>query len=328
MSTSLPQSFVVKKERILKALSVPDEQYDDLSPKGSVDVGIRDLIEEINTSGEAETGWVTTSSCAGRISVFLEGQKTLSGEKDDERERTETTAGVGGKGGGGRWLFVSHDPVNLDTMTSENGYENTDSVDWAKMLGMVRNDTEFYVDNARLIHFKFEPMILHVLTASLQHAQTILSAALQAGFRESGALNITPSSIEPAIPMVGIRTMGLSLESIIGFECQGTGFCTIPEGQLRVLLRVANERFVENTKRIERFRSLLKEFSAKKGNSQARSKRKGQEGEVWEDPKVRAERKRAEGLRAKVEAARLKEDEIVGKPQIEDDVGYVYLDSL
>lgn len=276
---------------------MPDEAYGDLSPKGSVDVGIRELIEEIN----AIEGCVTTSSCAGRISVFLEGKKSRNEEEggDQDRERVmapTTIAGVGGKGGGGRWLFVSHDPVNM----------TKSDLKCAEILGMQRRDdaemelsTRRSVREVRIIHFKFEPMILHVLTASLQQAQTILAAALQAGFRESGALNLTSSSTEQPTPMVGIRSMGLALESNVGFEHNGHELCTVPEWQLRNLLEISNDRFVENTKRIERFRILLKDLS---GAPQGHRKR--QEGAQWEDPQVRRERKRAEGLRMKAASSK------------------------
>ncbi|KAG4427182.1 hypothetical protein IFR05_017336 [Cadophora sp. M221] len=143
----------------------------------------------------------------------------------------------------------------------------------------------------RLVHFKFEPMILHVLTASLAQAQLVLSAALQAGFRESGALNLRPSSTEPATPMVGIRSMGLSLESVIGFESAGREVCMVPEWQLKNLVEVSNQRFVQNGKRIERFRGLLREMG------EVREGRRGDGGGEWEDKEARRERKRAEGLK-------------------------------
>lgn len=144
---SVPLSFVSKKSRILASLSVPVEQYDDLSPKGSVDIGIRDLIDEIN----ALEGCVTTSSCAGRISVFLEGKRSVVSE--DEAERA-TTAGIGGKGGGGRWLFVSHDPVDTEISQAR----------WFERLGMktvlVEENMESEIsEEMRFIHFKFEPMV-------------------------------------------------------------------------------------------------------------------------------------------------------------------------
>ncbi|KAE9380377.1 hypothetical protein N431DRAFT_362000, partial [Stipitochalara longipes BDJ] len=291
MAQPTPPSFIAKKQKILEQLLVPAEQYNDLSPKGSVDEGIRDLIDEIN----ALEGCVTTSSCAGRISVFLEGKKKIeSDEMKNEIEGGEIMkmnskgAGVGGKGGGGRWLFVSHDPVDIQKRARS----------WKDLFGIQNEDLEGKellslgaARDVRFVHFKFEPMILHVLTASLQQAQNVLSAALQAGFRESGALNLISSNSEPATPMVGVRSMGLALETVIGFESGGQEFCIVPEYQLRNLVEVSNDRFKENTKRIERFRSLLRETRSERPEKRSKS------GGEWEDTQVRRERKKVEGLK-------------------------------
>src|SRR5437763_4376424 len=75
LASPIPASFARKKAAILAALSLPTDEYQDRSPKGSVDDEIRDLIDEIN----AYDGLVTTSSCAGRIAVFLEGDKAPRG---------------------------------------------------------------------------------------------------------------------------------------------------------------------------------------------------------------------------------------------------------
>ncbi|RDW92600.1 hypothetical protein BP5796_01994 [Coleophoma crateriformis] len=291
-TSSLPASFLSKKAKILSSLSVPNAEYDDLSPKGSVDEGIRELIDEINQL----EGCVTTSSCAGRVSVFLEGKRAKKGdfaeENDGSSREKVTVAGVGGKGAGGRWLFVSHDPVDLEKA----------GTDLVKLLGMQEGDGGLLsrkenvtrTGDVRFIHFKFEPMILHVLTASLAQAQIVLAAALQAGFRESGALNLLPTGTEDATPMVGIRTMGLSLESLIGYaENDGEKeTCTVGEDCLRTLLEISNERFVENQKRIQRFRTLLMATP---------SERLGEDGKVWEDADVRRKRMREEGLKRKLE---------------------------
>lgn len=167
-TSSLPHSFVAKKKRILQNLAVPIDSYDDLSPKGSIDREIRDLIDEINQL----EGCVTTSSCAGRISIFLEGNKVsesrvISSSKNrveignfqDDVIR-ETTAGVGGKGGGGRWLFVSHDKLSIEEHNS----------DLTETFGMVKRSEErsvqTYEFGSRLIHFKFEPMVWSNTTTS------------------------------------------------------------------------------------------------------------------------------------------------------------------
>lgn len=144
-----PPIFLEKKKKILEQLSIPDAEYTDASPKGSVDEGIRDLIDEINES----SGFVTTSSCAGRVSVFLEGRRVAETEDQDEQ-----IAGVGGKGAGGTWLYVSHDPVP----DNGNVYQ-----EWTEMLGLAESDAfqdkikEF--KERRLIHFKFEAMVSGVV---------------------------------------------------------------------------------------------------------------------------------------------------------------------
>lgn len=371
----IPPSFARRKEAILAQLAVPDDEYTDLSPKGTVDAGIRDLIDEIN----GLDGLVTTSSCAGRVSVFLEGRRAgrggpaaadqgslllpghhLAVEEDEVedgledqgraggeengdtatadaararstpgggggdggREKpsaaasasVETFAGVGGKGGGGRWLFVSHEPVE------SRGKLDSEPNIVAALLGMEEpifdgrdGSSAEEMGESRLIHFKFEPMILHVLTASPHHAQLILRCGLQAGFRESGAINLIPpptathdaSAAAAATPIVAIRSMGLGLESLIGRETNGTKHCTVSVEYLRALVKIANERFAENTRRISRFRTYLKEAAA----GERRKTRKGDGGGEWESAEVRRERKRLEGLKRAEEARRIKEQQ-------------------
>lgn len=216
----IPPSFARRKEAILAQLAVPEDEYTDLSPKGTVDAGIRDLIDEIN----GLDGLVTTSSCAGRVSVFLEGRRAgrggpaaadegslllpghhlavEEGEGDGRGEgqgrhqraadgqgeaggaagsatpsggssgrdelpasaSADTVAGVGGKGGGGRWLFVSHEPVE------SRGKLDSEPNIVAALLGMEEpifdgreGSSAEEMGESRLIHFKFEPMVwLHL----------------------------------------------------------------------------------------------------------------------------------------------------------------------
>jgi tRNA wybutosine-synthesizing protein 3 len=143
--------FEARKQNILAQLETPDSDYHDLSPKGSVDEPIRDLIDKINTV----QGLVTTSSCSGRISVFLEGRKPGS-EGVLSEETSESRAGPGGKGGGGAWLFISHAPVEAPSahessnLTAKFGFEST--------LPQQQDERAPGVDS-RYIHLKFEPMV-------------------------------------------------------------------------------------------------------------------------------------------------------------------------
>ncbi|KEY65755.1 hypothetical protein S7711_05584 [Stachybotrys chartarum IBT 7711] len=278
--------FSKKKIRIVQQLAVPAADYADASPKGSVDEGIRGFVDEINN----HDGFVTTSSCAGRVSVFLEGRKTLSAGEDGTQ-----VAGVGGKGAGGTWLYVSHEPLTATARSADS------STNWAEILGLkdvgeatstATMTEEISVGDRRLIHFKFEPMILHVMTASLSHAQVLLHCALQAGFRESGAVSVTPAKADNVVmPIVAVRSMGLSFESLVGYEAAGKRHCLVSPDYIDLLVQIANERFAENRKRIDRFHKAFE------GALQFPRPRQNPDGEEWEDPEARRQRKRAEGLR-------------------------------
>jgi tRNA wybutosine-synthesizing protein 3 len=151
---AMTSRFNVRKQHILQQLDVPDDEYQDLSPKGSVDGPIRELIGEINALG----GLVTTSSCSGRISVFLEGRKA-GGDDVLGEETGETRAGPGGKGGGGAWLFISHSPIDDSQVTSTETYMSL-----CGMEDAAPEDARGLGVQSRYIHLKFEPMVSSIST--------------------------------------------------------------------------------------------------------------------------------------------------------------------
>ena len=145
-TAQLPQTFLRKKEKILRELGLDESSYYDKSPKGSVDEDIRELISEIN----AYDGIVTTSSCAGRISVFLEGpgKYAISQAVDDEDAETGKGARTapGGKGGG-EWLFVSHKPIISGSERKNEAIEDGASVHISDDLLSL-----FRLSSAKLVH--------------------------------------------------------------------------------------------------------------------------------------------------------------------------------
>ncbi|KAF2209245.1 hypothetical protein CERZMDRAFT_100450 [Cercospora zeae-maydis SCOH1-5] len=277
----MPQQHVFreKKRQILQALSRPDDEYTDASPIGAVDPNIRQLVDQIN---ETE-GYVTTSSCAGRISVFLEGAAKVKDDSGNDEGRNPSSAQ--GKGGGS-WLFVSHDPVDMRAVQEHGALFELFSLPKGIQSSFPSAD-----EHVRFVHFKFEPMILHILTSSLARAQHCHSAAMSAGFRESGIVGVTGS--EPT-PHVAVRTQGLALESIIAYQdSTGTIRPMVPEQYLHTLLNLANQRFTANAQRKRRFAQNLLQCKHE-------DRRQGDTGE-WEPADVRRERKRAEGLKRKEE---------------------------
>ncbi len=110
---------------------------------------------------------------------------------------------------------------------------------------------------------------------------------MEAGFRETGAVSLLSRMPgDEAMPMVAVRSMGLSFESLIGSETDGVRRLLVSPQYLKTLVQLANERFVENEKRIARFSAAV---------NAAFSPPKNKEG--WEDAQARRERKREEGLR-------------------------------
>lgn len=90
--------------------------------------------------------------------------------------------------------------------------------------------------------------------------------------------------------------MGLGFESLIGYQTGDRRIRNVSKDYLYTLMGIADERFVENTRRIERFRDALR------AAVQGKPARLNAEGKEWEDAAARKERKRAEGLRRKAEA--------------------------
>lgn len=282
---SMSKQFLAKKKTILQALGVSDDVYTDLSPKGSVDDAIRDLVTSINSVDSL----VTTSSCSGRFVVYLDGPDKLASADNDE-----TASRKAGKGGG-TWLFTSHTPV-------------TAPLTWQVIAGKgdahIGPATSLDIEG-RLVHCKFEPMILHILASTLESAKAVLAAAQVAGFRESGISSITQSSTgEIQMVMVAVRTTGLAFDNLVA-SCgsEGTICPAVDDDHLQRLALQANRFFAVNATRVKRFEKALAE-------SRHQSTTKG----YWESTEDRAVRKRAEGQAA---AARVRP--VMTKSEVESD---------
>lgn len=140
----------------------------------------------------------------------------------------------------------------------------------------------------------------------MEDAQRTLSAALSAGFRESGAVSLSSSGQAEVNPMVAVRSAGLAFDSIIGYQNErGLNISMVEERHLRILVGIANERFRINTERIERFRSaLLSQFKPPQTNVTKLLPLKPIKA-GYEDPEARRQRKKMEGI-SRQEAMRIK----------------------
>lgn len=216
---SKQNAFDQKKLAILQEIN--SDQLD-LSPKGTIDVLCLPIIDLINSSPDM----VTTSSCSGRISVFIEGQKAINGDVK-----------VGGKGDGGVWLFVSHEIKDID-----NWFDRTTA---AKNLNWVidASNTKDINDDgsSSMILYKYEPFILHVKCRDFESASKLYNTAMACGFRESG---IGSNFI------VAIR-INIKLDVPIGYVKENGHLALIVDpSYITVLDRITKAKFIENEKKM------------------------------------------------------------------------------
>lgn len=153
MSINNKDPFTQKKRFILEQIGSPNGT--DLSPKGSIDEPLLDLIGLIN----AHPDMVTTSSCSGRLSVFLEGSKIFSsGNTSISSNNVQQPQKVGGKGLGGKWLYISHEPEEINsTKWWQDVKSYTEEED---------NDKEISKEDLenRYVLYKFEAMVSSVMS--------------------------------------------------------------------------------------------------------------------------------------------------------------------
>jgi tRNA wybutosine-synthesizing protein 3 len=143
------------------------------------------------------------------------------------------------------------------------------------------------------------------LTASTNDAQRVLTAALSAGFRESGAVSLSKTKSGESTPIVAVRSAGYSFDSIIGYQdehCRNVPL--VDERYLRTLVAIANDRFRINVERISRFQTALMDAFKESGLPAGESLKP-----QWEDSDTRRQRKREEGL-ARREALQVNESEL------------------
>lgn len=269
--------FDQKKQYLLQEIGLNSETNLDASPKGTIDALCIPLITLINSHKDM----VTTSSCSGRLSVFLEGSKETCGKGDDvgKTEGREQIK-IGAKGDGGHWLFVSHekDGINEWWKSTEFAFAYETEV-----------GAEKYGPSTRYVLFKYEPLILHVKCRDFKSASRLYSTAMGCGFRESGigannnvAIRI---SIKLDIP-IGYLNVNEELISVVN------------ESYLRMITKLAHDRFLENERKMEllytRIKSEVVEYTEKSEKVETKEERK--------------ERKRREGLARRDDVRKIKEE--------------------
>lgn len=199
----------------------------DKSPKGSVDLPIRHLVDLINSHSR----FCTLSSCSGRLSLFDPSGNSL------QENKTSNFTEESGKGRG-NWVVVSHYPLPPEALVQalaanqNDGQDDSLSSPWT---------------------FRFEPMLLHIAAASLEDGRRLLTIALNLGFRESG-LVVTEKRVTVAIRSHSLATATPLFPSSTS---NGEASWYVPASYLRALVRDANQRLETNWKHLDKlYRSI------------------------------------------------------------------------
>jgi len=240
----MQDSFDQKKASILLEISSNSTDSPDASPKGTIDELCLPIIEAINSKQHM----VTTSSCSGRVSVFLEGIKNV--DLGDTK--------IGAKGNEGRWIFVTHDPKLLGKW-----YESVEFV----------YDSEYTTDiNTRYILFKFEPLILHVKCRDDPTAQQLYNVAMGCGFRESGIGSNNN---------VAIR-ISIKLDIPIGYLHKGKLVTFVSKQYLELITKLSLDRFTENFKKMNQLHAAIDAIDDDKTRQKTETKEERRQRKIKE----------------------------------------------
>ncbi|GLD95099.1 hypothetical protein PINS_up003724 [Pythium insidiosum] len=166
---------------------------------------------------------VTSSSCSGRIALFC-GVGAAGDESGDHHVITK----------GGKWLLAEHATVSLPQVQAALADAASQRV----------TDADQSHDGHRLVLFKHEPFILHVVCRDVDAAQALLQCGLACGFRESGIV-VGNKKI-----MCAIRTTANAMEIPLG---RSPAELLVDDAYLAWLVDVANEKFAVNRRRTDQF---------------------------------------------------------------------------
>lgn len=227
----MQSSFDQKKNCILKKIDQTNENNPDSSPKGTIDLLCRPLIDLINLN----KNMVTLSSCSGRVSVFVEGKKNNSNDNIK----------ISAKGNDNSWLFVTHTIEGLN-----DWYEN-------KKIVFLENENFLSLTdiNTRYILFKFEPLILHVKCRNIEQAKLMYCTALECGLRESG---IGSNNV------VFIKS-SMKLDIPVGFFRETDRYLFfVSKNYLKKITELSIDRFKVNFKLIDKLYNAIKKINQNK----------------------------------------------------------------
>ncbi|MFH1721395.1 MAG: hypothetical protein ABH950_02185 [Candidatus Altiarchaeota archaeon] len=91
--------------------------------------------------------------------------------------------------------------------------------------------------------FIFEPFILHIVSKTMDKAQSVIELAIASGFKRTGLINVKPERYIVEV---------LSTERIDA-PIMKDGKMIVPEEYISYLIELANEKFLRGEEKIKRF---------------------------------------------------------------------------
>eukprot|EP00756_Hemistasia_phaeocysticola_P051435 Hpha_TRINITY_DN26609_c0_g1::TRINITY_DN26609_c0_g1_i1::g.86092::m.86092/K15450/TYW3; tRNA wybutosine-synthesizing protein 3 len=248
MTMTVDPAFEQRKAEVRRAL---ESTGDDRSPKGSVDERCLPAMEALRTHPD----YVSTSSCSGRIALW---EERAAGEGEEEAQRR--------KRAGGGWIWQSHDvpPEKL---------EEAEAAAAAAAEGWTAGEEG-------VLWVRFEPYILHVQARSMAAARRLTTAALAAGFRNSGCV-VGGSADRPSFVVAVRSTSGFAAP--VG----GGGLDPVGGAHVRWLVRSGAQRLQKSWAQAAAFTSAIADIPAGEDEGRDRASERA----------ARRDEKRTAGLR-------------------------------
>ncbi|KNZ61272.1 hypothetical protein VP01_1428g1 [Puccinia sorghi] len=279
------KNFDVERAQIAQNLA----SLKDKSTKGSIDEPMGRFLELIN----AQPDWITTSTCSGRLVSYVPGVSSTAPEASDQEPRVVSSrpGSVNGKGGGS-WLFVTHSTLQASQLANPVetlfGASHTEVQSRSPTLEVWDPSEQDGGCSDQVIHFVYQPPVLHLLARSVAVAGPLLAAVIGAGFRNSG---LTVGHRGRVMLAIRAATGGLDVPIAIKLQPSGASnskapiHLLLPLDYLAKLLRQGHILMRQNVAKLDRlFRALHQAFSEPHLPS------------PWECPDQRKLRMRAEGL--------------------------------
>lgn len=233
----------------------------DLSRKGNIDSQILSLVAFINK----QAAFFTTSSCSGRILVFIQ---TVEESGKIQKRNCE-------------WLVTTHDRItDVDSFVDEavekvarfrdqlkgkvseaclRGGETKIPIPTTNNSNQQHQPITTSVKKTGVAFLKFEPMVLHVQCADLESARRLHLAAVESGFKNSG-LSVGKKKIISAVRSCHSLDVPISDE---------TGNLIVTRDYLKFVTQLADGKLETNFQSIERLRlTVIKALSGEEADGE------------------------------------------------------------